>query len=223
MNQVLKISFATIAISVVLFGCKKDTPPKVDLGYNYYPAAIGSWLIYDVDSTVFDGFASDTIYYEFQIKEVLESTFMDDEGRESIRIERYKRDNTNAEWQIKDIWTTTVTENRVEVVEENVRYIKLTFPAKEGYTWNGNAFNDYEKEDYAYEDVDVSTTVGGISFDSALTVLHVNDSLPIIGQTKSLEKYARNVGMIYKEYIDMDFQTNDGLVHKLTINSYGKK
>ena len=35
---------------VGLYSCKRDAPSKVDVGYNYYPNEVGSWIIYDVDS-----------------------------------------------------------------------------------------------------------------------------------------------------------------------------
>ena len=116
-------------MGVVLLGfysCKKDAPSKVEVGYNYYPNKVGSWIIYDVDSIVWDDFNAPNIAidtFTYQIKEVNESFFLDNEGRETTRIERYKRTNSTMPWIIKDVWYGNRTASKVERVEENIKYI----------------------------------------------------------------------------------------------------
>ena len=81
-----------ILVLIILFSCKKDeTLPN--LGYTYFPDKIGTYITYEVDSFSQDedwGPNTDTTY-KFQIKEVMRSYFTDNEGRKSIRIERYRK------------------------------------------------------------------------------------------------------------------------------------
>src|ERR1700757_476515 len=83
--------FVAAGLFFVFQGCKKDHPVTADAGYSYFPNNIGHYCIYDVDSTVYDDFNHDTLNYKYQVKEVIESYYTDNEGRQAMRIERYKR------------------------------------------------------------------------------------------------------------------------------------
>ena len=205
---------------------------KVDVGYGYFPGEVGSWIIYDVDSTWWDDFTvpSTVRNYNYQIKEVIESTFLDAEGRETFRWERYKRDTVTDPWVIKDVWMANKTATTVEMVEENERFIKLIFPVKLLKIWDGNSTNTIEEWDYQYTEVDVPRTIGGLSFDSTLVVSQ-QDYNPWIYYDFFEEYYAKNVGLIYKKGIhwekddasfswDVDYK--GGFEYTFTINSYGK-
>ena len=50
-----RLSILACAI-LILVSCKKDDPVKIDVGHSYFPVEIGSWIIYDVDSTVWNDF-----------------------------------------------------------------------------------------------------------------------------------------------------------------------
>ncbi|MCH7605309.1 hypothetical protein IID24_04970 [Patescibacteria group bacterium] len=224
-----------ILISIILFlaSCKKDDPIVVDVGYGYFPVEIGSWIIYDVDSTVWDDFDKISIVtnYKYQIKEVIESSYLDAQGRETLRWERYKRDSVTGPWVIKDVWVVNKTASTVEKVEENIRFIKLVFPVNLSKIWDGNAANTMEEWDYQYTEIDAAKTVGGLSFDSTLTVLQ-QDFNPWIYYDYFEEYYAKNVGMIYKKALhwektdanlDWDVDYKGGYDYTMTINSYSNQ
>ena len=173
-----------------------------DLGYNYFPADIGVWVVYDVDSIVYNDFTDSVETYNYQIKEIVESAFIDGEGRETRRLERYIRLTDTLPWSINDVWFANRTASRAEKVEENVRFIKLIFPVKNGALWNGNAANTLGNRDYQYVETNVSMAVGGILFDSVLTVLQRDEDLGIV-KNYFLEKYAKNAGMVYKVAIHL--------------------
>mgnify|MGYP001577640639 CR=1 FL=1 len=200
-----------------------------DLGYNYFPADIGVWVVYDVDSIVYNDFTDSVETYNYQIKEIVESAFIDGEGRETRRLERYIRLTDTLPWSINDVWFANRTASRAEKVEENVRFIKLIFPVKNGALWNGNAANTLGNRDYQYVETNVSMAVGGILFDSVLTVLQRDEDLGIV-KDYFLEKYAKNAGMVYKVAIHLEQDVVDpswkdpqkGYDLKMTVKSYGK-
>ena len=136
------------------------------------------------------------------MKELIESNFLDNEGRQSERIERYTRKNDSLPWVLRDVWYQTRTSAKAEKVEENVRFVKLIFPINSTQKWNGNAFNSIGNYEYTYKAVDTKKTVNGISFDSTLTVNQQLDS-NLIEKKYQLEIYAKNVGMIYKRFVDV--------------------
>ena len=227
-----KLSILALVV-LIISSCKKDDPIQVDVGYGYFPTEIGAWIIYDVDSTVWDDFFSPSkeTNYKYQIKEVIESSYIDVGGRVAYRWERYKRDSVGAPWVIKDVWAVNKTSSTAEKVEENVRYIRLIFPVKLSKIWDGNASNTLDEWDYQYTEVDAPGTVGGLSFDSTLTVLQ-QDFNPWIFYDFFEEKYAKNVGLIYKKALhwekpdanlDWDVDYKGGYDYTFTINSYSNQ
>lgn len=202
--------------------CKKDKPAplSLNLGYSYFPLNIGSWIIYDVDSVVHDDYEDTVITYNYQVKELIESKYTDNAGKEIYRVERYKRSTPQDTWKISDVWASHINSSRAEKFEENTWYVKLIFPVKENATWNGNSFNSMDAMEYEYTEVNIPDTLNGNSFDSTLTVRQI-DEFNAISQLFSEEKYAVNVGMIYRQYINLDLQKDSGLELTMKINSFG--
>ncbi len=217
-----------IVSSLLYISCKKQqesiTAPA-DLGY--VPTDEGRWVVYDVDSIVHadnDGNTDDSVrYYHFQVKEVISGTFKDGEGRPTQRISRYHRSNSSSDWQITNVWTTTVTASRVERTEENIKYISLAFPINSSITWDGNAFNTLGEQDYIYDGFHEPFSIGDFNFDSTLTVIRADDD-NFVEQVLSKERYAVHVGLIYKEYRDLlknAGQVVSGLEYTETVAEYG--
>lgn len=234
-----------ICILVILLSCtfasckKKKTEAPPDVGYTYAPEIIGKYVVYDVDSTVYDDFAKDTLYYKYRIKEKLAETFTDNEGRPSIKLIRYIKRYDPAKsydlmnWEIKDVWSYTRTSTSLEVVEENLRYTKLVFPVKTDVSWNGNARNTSPAMDYKYLFTDQVHAVNGRSFDNVLCVEQKDDKRKnVIHRQYYIEKYAKDIGLIYREITDVYSNTvvagvpveqriERGIIYKLTYVTHG--
>ncbi|HXC06141.1 MAG TPA: hypothetical protein VNZ86_15395, partial [Bacteroidia bacterium] len=225
-------------LTLVFASCKKDNELHLDMGYGYAPSDIGRYVIYQVDSTVYDAFTKDTVYYKYQLKELEQSVFSDNEGRPSIRIERYVRFFNPAlpydsiPWTLKNVWYSTRTARDFERVESNVRLVKLIFPDVDQNTWNGNAQNTIGDWEYQYNGVNQHQNVGGFSFDSVATVIQLIDTNQINYRIYS-EQYAKNVGLISKQIIDVYNDTyvtpasvltriKGGVIYKATVVAYGK-
>lgn len=215
------------------FSCQKDEPSNFNSGKNYFPDHVGRYVVYEADSTVYDDFNDTVIQYKYLLKEKIESIFTDNEGRPTLRIERYLKwynDSVSYDsmsWQLKDVWSANITSRTAEVVEENTRFIKLIFPVREGEEWNGNSQNTLGTQEYEYTTVDEPLILNGLSFDSTLTVLQENVN-NLIQQKSYKEKYARNVGMIYREYVDVadtsalpPFNIVRGVKYFLNVKSFG--
>jgi hypothetical protein len=188
--------------ALILFSCKKNTDSPVDLGYGYYPSNIGHWVLYDVDSTYYSGYYHTVTTSHFLIKEYFESTYNDNEGRPTQRIERYKKIDT-LPYFLKDVWASNLTQSTAEKVEENVRFVKLVFPIVEDKQWNGNAYNTKDPQDYTYYHVFMPYTVNGVTFDSTVTVIQASDTTNLVEPTNEFEVYAKHVGLIYKRFMDV--------------------
>ena len=205
--------FWILIAPLLIFSCSKDNPSTLDFKAvsDYYPLKIGAWHIYDVDSISYNDFTDpvtiDSITY--QVKEELTDTFFDLEGNLSYEITRSKRsgnDSVSAEsfpWKISDIWWVKELNGNIERIEENNRYVTLAHPISEGKSWNGNAYNYLSSWDYAYKSI--ADTFG--EFSNTVSVIQ-RDSYNRIDSVYYKEVFAKEVGLVYRERIDLDSPTN---------------
>jgi hypothetical protein len=206
------ISILILPLFITIFfliSCKRETVAPIDIGYKYFPVNIGHSVTYEVDSTVWDDFypvgsPQHVRKFHFQITELIESTFLDNQNRPTQRIERYEKDDTFPTF-LKNVWSSNLTSITAEKIEGNIRYIKLSFPIAEGKTWNGNAFNILSPMDYQYNNTYKSFTVNGFTFDSTITVIQDVDSNKI-NVKNMFEVYAKNIGMVYKQFDTVLYQ-----------------
>jgi hypothetical protein len=207
--------------------CSKDNNTIINgdpAGYVYFPIDTGHWVIYDYDSIVLSAFGNDT--FHFQVQEYIRSTFLDNSGNTTERIERYVKVSDTSDWRIVNVWTANLNSNDAEKVEDNVRFIKLAFPVQLNASWNGNALNSiYPPWSYTYTAIDQPMTIGSLSFDSTLTVLQIDNSNLVLEQY-SVEQYAKGVGMIYKEFKNDSINSQSGSITgfhlKMSITSFHK-
>lgn len=236
MNRLLLI---VLFFSLVFGSCSKEdsnTAP-IDLGTTYYPTDIGKFVIYDVDSTIYTDLSKDTLVYKYRIKEKLIEEFTDNLGKPAIKIERSikKFDPTvsydNMPWKIKEVWTLSYNQSSIQVVESNLRFTKLVFPVQEKSTWNGNAFNSLGEQNYYYDYIDKTETIGTINLSKVLKVKQ-KEIITLISHQVYSEKYAKGVGLVYREMSDL--QSNNilpnvpvtdrieqGIIYKQTLYAYG--
>jgi hypothetical protein len=207
-----KVIIIFIAASFIIPSCKEDTvTTPVFTGYSYAPDNIGHEIIYDVDSIIKSDFDGLTHVNHYQIRELIADTFTDNQGRPTLRLERYKRLTPSDPWIIYKVWTANKTNVHYEKKEDNVTYVKLAFPPSANVTWNGNSLNTFEQRDYGYSSFNSPESFNGLNFDSALTVMQYEYG-DFLDSVRNEEKYATNVGMFYKledsSYYHTDFNNS---------------
>jgi len=214
----LQYLFIIVASGYLLFGissCAGPEPEAINLGTNYYPLEIGKYRIYQVDSIIYDNKNNDIVKdtNSFYLKEELTDTIRDNQGNLVYTLERYERESPNDEWRVKDVYGVSYIDYQLHTVEENLRFIKLTFPVGIDIApWNGNTFIDefttvdiagesieiFKGWLYEYSEVDEFMQVQGITFDSTLTVIQANED-NLIEYRYSVESYARGIGLVKKD------------------------
>ena len=209
------------------------------LGLEYYPTAIGKFVVYDIDSTVFDELSQTSKLHKYRIKEKFTENFTDNEGRPAIRIERYiKKYNASKSYDsipyvIKEVSMVNTDNKKIQVVESNLRYTKLVFPIKAGTSWNGNANNTLGELTYSYSSIDKAETINGNSLGKVLFVIQRDDKT-LIAQQYYTEKYAKGVGLVYREIKDIysnnvisgvpiEQRIERGVIYKQVLVSYGNE
>ena len=219
--------FPVIFFLILITSSCQDSPVEpVPFDTSYFPLSTGKFIIYEVDSIVMSDFFNTTDTVHYQLMEAVDSAYTDAGGRQAFRIVRSRLDSLNGAWRIIDVWSANVTETTAEKVEENLRFIKLSFPVLLNKTWAGNSYINTDSplvylDDWEYKYTDVNETFDTYAgtFDSVITVLQHED-INAIQTVFYQEKYAKQVGMIYKE--EQNFETQpgsypNGYILKMTI------
>ena len=223
MQKIFSFFFVLLIVFSGSLSCKKEKDPDPDMGYNYFPNQVGKYVIYDVDSFYYNDFnvplTIDT--FKFQLKEKIQSTYLDGQGRTTLRLERYVRyynptiPFSALPWVLRDVWAANRTATTAEKVEENERFVKLAFAVKQDQTWNGNAQNTLGEQNYSFEFINQARTIGGTAFDSVLQVNQLDGS-SIINKKYYIEKYAKRTGLVYKQVIDIESQPDPSWTSSVT-------
>lgn len=194
----------TALICLIFIGCKKDEYETVNRSYGkgYLYSGIGSYNVFKIEEIIYDDFFNTIDTQRYQIKEVNESIFIDNLNRNSMRIERYKL-NKQLQWEILNVYYATEDNFGAERVEENKRFVKLSFPLSIDAIWNVNQNNNDNPITVFYDFINQPYTINNLQFDSAVAVRNdiVNNSLR---QRQYYEVYVKNVGLVFKNIINIE-------------------
>ncbi|HWJ92987.1 MAG TPA: hypothetical protein VNR87_17860 [Flavisolibacter sp.] len=228
--------------SLLLISCKKKTEdftsPEMS---EYLPLQTGKFITYRLDSLVFKNFGSVAETHSYQEKHVVDAIVPDGLGRPSYRIYRFTRDTAGTQpWVSSGTYYITPAKTTTEVIENNMRFVKLVYPIAEGHTWKGNEYlgdnpfkslysfendDDIEDWDYTYGNTDETIALNGQTIQHVMTVNGIDRSFnaPVTNTTGygSLDfmqdKYAKGIGLVYQEFTMWDYQPPNG------VNSSGFK
>lgn len=214
-----------------LASCNKTQTYPTNPLNTYYPLDTGKYILYRIDSLVFVNFGETSQFHSYLAKDTIDAILQDNLGRTTYRVHRFLTDTLQANpWQDDITYTVTPTANTIELVENNLRFIKLTEPFTTDLTWSGNSYlgdDPYQTYygalaaqtslqfwQFNYENIAQPFQVGTITVPNSITVQQANDStnLPLpsdsVFASKSfgLEVYGAGIGLVYKSYILWDFQ-----------------
>lgn len=212
--RILLLSFI-VTIFCIVNACKKNETETFvgDYGYSYFPDDSGTFVIYQVDSIIYDDFTSTVRTSTIYLKEQVGEQFIDNLGRVGKRIIRsYSNvDSTIQKWETNNVYYIVRNTLVAERVEENLRYIKMVFPNEDNKNWLGNKYiisappyiidtSNYSVRDWKFSISrrDSEYLINSTRYDSTLTITQIQDSSAIF-KTLAKEIYAKNVGLIYRE------------------------
>lgn len=192
-------------------------------GPKYFPLAIGNTWIYRVDSVIYDnkGLLVDSVSQ--YIKETITHKYLDAANEDVYRIERSSKNISGGSWNVIAVWSATLNDRTATKTENNLKFLKLTFPVTVNKSWDGNIYfptdvvirvagepikmyQNWGK--YKYVSVDESLVLEGKTYTDVTTVLQA-DIENKISKRYSIEKYAKNIGLIYKEMWILDTQKSE--------------
>lgn len=220
-----KVFFFLAVGSALLFNACSKSTEVLDIATvnDYNPLLVGKYVTYDLDSMVFINFGTRDTVIKYQVKHVVDAGITDNLGRPAYRIIRYIRKTPANPWTPDNTFMAVPTDFGLEFVENNMRFLKLKAPVREAFSWKGNTYIDtyslnsnvkYLADwDYTYENVNQPMSIGAFNLDSTL---QVNQRDEVIGNPSdpnsyheinfSAENYARGIGMIYRNFLHIEYQ-----------------
>ncbi|WP_207532997.1 hypothetical protein [Desertivirga arenae] len=227
MNSIRNSFFKACLAGFFLFliACSKtENADFPDLKKDYYPLVPGHSITYQVDSIAYNKFDNSEIKFSFQIKDTVLTRIESGERTQTVYIERYKRENAGGKWAFQKVISRNITDLRAEEFIDNQRFVKMVFPPVKNVVWNGNTYNNLEKQDYFYKTLDQKDTLNALTFDSVAVVIQA-DEKNLLNEQYAEEHYSRNRGMIkkYVKNIEKDFytqKTTHGYIYTMQILSF---
>ena len=227
MRKIYSILLGVAAGSLLFASCTRETiKPGPGDSEKYFPLQVGKYILYDVDSVIYDDFNQVTNHIPYQLRYDVVDSFRDNQGRLSYTINVIKRKNSSEPYSVADVIHVTRTNTSLEWVQKNARLIKMVYPIAEGKSWNSNAYitnlDDTLKEYHNYNwnshyvNVDKPFNPGNNPFEHTVTVngidetINVPDTNVFAARNYSQEIYAYNVGLVYRERIFWEYQPNVG-------------
>lgn len=211
----------------LMTSCKKSSEDYNAAAISdYAPLEVGKYIIYRLDSTVFINFGTQQVVRQYEVKYEVDAEIQDALGRPAYRIIRSIRNEATEPWQTDATFMAINTGNQFEWLENNLRFIKLSLPIRNGYHWKGNSYIDtyspwnglryMDNWDYTYDMVETQEIINNVP----MTTITVNQRDEIIGiptdpqsyseVNRSTEKYARGIGLIYKSFLHTEYQPQIG-------------
>ena len=217
--------FLLLTITATVFtACKKSNDVlEVTSVSEYAPLAVGKYITYNLDSTVFINFGTKDTIMKYQVKLQVDGLITDNLGRPAYRITRYIRKTAANPWNPDNTFLAVPTDFALEFVENNMRFLKLKGPVRDGYTWKGNSYIDtyslnstvkyLDGWDYTYDSTNAPLTIGAFTLDSTLKVEQRDEIIGNIGDVNSYheinfgaEKYAKGIGLVYRDFLHVEYQ-----------------
>jgi len=223
-------------LATVLFSCDEKEEFASDKISDYVPLTTGKYITYRLDSLVFTNFDRIAEVHKYQVKHVIDAQITDNLGRPAYRVFRFIRDSVDAtSWTPAQPWVPngsyfiTPLNDQLEVSEDNLRFIKMHLPITNGFSWKGNRYlpldayaslydfsidNTMEDWDFYYDGPATSFSYRNNNYADVISVQQADEvfNIPVTvnsafgSKSVAVEKYAKNIGLVYREYSIYEYQ-----------------
>jgi hypothetical protein len=212
-----------LVISSFFIGCtSKEDGSALPSGRDYFPIKIGKPITYQVDSMVYtiNGNATKIDTIRRLVQRIGRDSF-EENGTKKIyyRIEELQKTNNKEDWQLKAVRLAANDATTAHWVEGNFRFIPLTFPLVVGTNWRstalfpantivpvrGETIEMFKNWSSNVETIDKKEKIGTFDFEKVATITHAKSENKI-ELRQVTEKYAKGVGLVFREVKILDTQ-----------------
>jgi hypothetical protein len=216
---------------VALYGCGDDESIHQRSDLEYFPLQTGFYQIYTIDETIYTELDPPQ-EFSYELKTEVVDSFANLEGGITYVLYRSTRTTESDPWVFQESWSARTNMQEIVLIEGNVSYIRIALPAFKNKEWNGNALNSLEEDAYRIESKGKSYQLNAsLQFNDALVVNQENEVNNLFRDERE-EVYARNVGLIYKKSIVLNYCDevpcfgqqiiNDGVEYLQVLKEYGQ-
>lgn len=199
-----------ILITSAVIACDSETvePDETRLGADFYPLQVGNYSIFEVENIDYK-ITGEVMASSFQLKTQVIDSFVNQAGSLSYKIHYYKRESVSEPWKFLHAWTARKNENQAILVEDNIPFLKISFPVSDNKIWDGNVLNTLPQDDYVLDSLlSRYITPAQDTIANTLTVIQGNNEDFTVELVRRYEIYGLHIGLVYKEDILLQYCTN---------------
>lgn len=215
----------------VLTSCEDEEETIFHRGERYLALETGTFQVYAVHEIQYSA-SEGRVELSYEIMTQVVDSFPSATGEYTYVIHRSKRVSEAEPWEHLDTWSARLAKRDIVVSEGNTPFVKIKFPLATENVWNGNILNAGDEDMYQYAGIALPVSFNGMFFENTLTVEQENNGDKIVFRDQRKEIYALDVGLVYKEFIQLNYCTDDaclgqqkvdhGVEMIMVIKDYGK-
>ncbi len=195
-----------LCISLLSFAsCKRVVEPEINIPL-YAPLEIGKYIVYNVKNLSHDNFKESTDTTYFQIRETIESDFIDNAGNKVYKTLVETSKDSGSNWIFLRYATLQRDNYSYQRVEDDIRKVKLSFPFKELKSWDANQMNTLPSQKAKITNLDQSYTISRDLVFSNTVIIDLGNEVDPFFQNVESEVYAAGIGLIERKLIDVETQ-----------------
>jgi hypothetical protein len=204
MKSNLKVIYLLLLGLIYLNSCKENTKEELDatMGYDFFPVETGKCRTYELDTINYNDFNQSIDTFCARIRVCYAGQLLDSTN---TPYHIYQVDNPNADWHDsgnRRVGVIQLRNNKMVEYSDTAHLVKMVFPVRERRKWNTNMYNNREPLVGTIINFGKSFDVLNQTFNNTITVQY-NDFNSPIAQFTFFEVYAKDVGLIYAENINI--------------------
>lgn len=197
----------------------------------YFPLQTGFFQIYSIQETIYTEL-DPPLELSYELKTEVVDSFANMEEGFTYVIYRSTRNSESDPWVFQESWSARTNTQQIVLIEGNISYIRIALPAFKNKQWDGNALNTQEEDIYVIETVGKSYELNAtLEFDDTVVINQESESNNLFRDERE-EVYARNIGLIYKKSVVLNYCDevpcfgqqiiNDGVEYLQVLKEYGQ-
>ena len=203
-----KYLYIVLGLLCLLSSCKKEDAKPVDWT-EYYPLTIGTTRIYECKKITIDVPADIHDTATFLLRETVKSLISETKNCKTFAENCEIKEEGSNEWKPYFSLSVQQYDHAIVRVKDNVPLQVLKFPAKIGFTWDLNEFNTLDEQRISYSAINfINDNRADVLWSDSTLEVTQSDFKSLYTYQYAVEKYGKNVGMIYKKTIDVESQPN---------------
>ncbi len=186
----------------------------------YFPLSIGQSTKFDIERTIYSLSSSPETDHLLTLQ-VISDSFKDIHEQQVFKTMYYVQEN-KSEWKLDSTGTSWHTLDKALSQENGRTIVNMCFPLTEKVMWNGNLFNSNGETMFRAVDVGEPFQIGNTIYPNTVTIIRQDDST-LLSKNKYIEIYAKDVGLIRKEKVFLQYCNPSDCVGNGVINTGWKE